>query len=192
MWTPQTTYQEPEIPLRRMAPIRRQLFGRSKDVIKADALAQRPDRVASMAYNDLANAVGQEADKRMPGFLDANAEIQQFVGTTRAAQKMQNAPITPKRVAAVLGVAAPLAGVTGYETHSPLETAAAFSLPFAFLSPASTARTAIALYQAGRLPLAQLLQVVTPDVLQRFGLTEAPVTDTQPAADPYAFLDEAK
>ena len=84
---------------------------------------------------------------------------------------------------------APLAGGTYYESHNPLETAAAFTLPFALMSPASTARTAMALYQAGRIPFAQLLQVATPEMLQQFGLTEKPVT-SEPAQDVYSFLDQ--
>jgi hypothetical protein len=176
MWTPATTVQKPAIPPERWAGVTRRLQEGGKLALGNQQAQESGSNIASKTANDLANAVRQRANDLLPGWAEANAETQRLIGASRAAADMQNPAIDPKRLAKAIAAGTGLATLTGYKTHDPLKAMGAGALALPFVFPQAVGPAAIALYQAGRLPYAQLLQLVAPQVLETLGITgeEAP------------------
>lgn len=134
--------------------------------------AERPKRVSSQAYDNAASGVRRVARERIPGFQDANAELQGAVGAERASAEMRHGQI-PLKNFGWRALPAMLLGGSEYARSGDLSSAAAVgALPIALGVPQISAPVAIALYQAGRLPFDVLVNTIGPAAVRAAGLTK--------------------
>lgn len=161
-----------DIPVNQAPGITQVLQNEGKTARKMLGQGKHPTDLGAITADNLAAGVRTETANRVPGYTDSNKLTQELIAAAQAANKMKNQPIRlggwPSRLTAA-GAAA-----TGIASGNPLAGGLAASIPLALGTPQISVPTAIALYQAGKIPYELLTSIVGPELLRAQGIGPLP------------------